>query len=81
MWPTIFDRENECWVVGDYSRSGTGEFFFHKDALHECAVLNSRLRRIAVAEPTTRAGRVADHDQYDETVWPGGLVSYGVSYG
>lgn len=79
MWPVVFDKWSEKWVVGEYSRADDGGKFFWRTAAEQSAAQkNLRLHQ----QPTSSR---SEHTEYDTDeaadVWPGSLVSYGSSHG
>lgn len=79
MWPVIFNKLDELWVVGEFSRElpETKDAFYWRSAAEHCvSVRNARLKR---GEEATMS--FADDTGPDPDFWPGGLVTNGASCG
>ena len=84
MWPITYSKWEECWLVGEFSREipeqfdSKGQpvaFIFFVDAVTSCLRRNTNNKK---------SGEEYDQGEALEdasSVWPGGAVQYGVSYG
>lgn len=77
MWNVVFDKWSEKWVVAEYSRED-GTHHWYSDAVLCAEQKNRRMHQ----HPTSSKSEYTEYDTEEATdIWPGGAVTYGVSYG
>lgn len=69
-WDAVYDKAEEKWIVSEFSRD-LGAFEWRCDAELSCLLKN---------QPQVQRSESETWGEADD-IWPGGIVSWGVSTG